>query len=100
MPFSGDAFTHLFDWEKDPQRQEKIVNSRLEVEFDGIDTGLSSLAGRVTTLESGAGSVTAASPFGNDNRIIRSDGTGRGAQVSGVTLDDSNNVAGAASVAT
>jgi len=51
MPFSGDAFSHLFDWEKDPQRQEKIVNSRLEAEFDGIDTGLASLSGRVTTLE-------------------------------------------------
>ena len=100
MPFSGDAFAHLFDWEKDPQRQEKIVNSRLEAEFDGIDTGLSSLSGRVTTLESGGGSVTAASPFGSDNRLIRSDGTGRGAQASGVTLDDSNNVSGAASVAT
>jgi hypothetical protein len=46
MPFSGDAFTHLFDWEKDPQRQEKIVNSRLEAEFDGIDTALSSLAAK------------------------------------------------------
>ena len=58
MPFSGDLFSHLFDWEKDPQRQEKIVNSRLEAEFDGVDAGLSSLSGRVTTLE-GAGLNTA-----------------------------------------
>lgn len=55
MPFSGETFTHLFDWEKDPQRQEKIINARLEAEFDGIDTGLSSLSGRVTALESGGG---------------------------------------------
>ena len=48
----------------------------------------------------GGGSVTAASPFGSDNRVIRSDGTGRGAQASGVTLDDGDNVGGAASVAT
>jgi len=43
MPFTGDTFTHLFDWEKDPQRQEKIVNARLEAEFDGYDTALSAL---------------------------------------------------------
>jgi len=44
MPFSGSTFTHLFDWEKDPQRNEKIVNARLEAEFDGIDTGLSTVS--------------------------------------------------------
>jgi hypothetical protein len=51
MPFTGDSFAHLFDWEKDPQRQEKIVNARLEAEFDGVDTGLSALAARATALE-------------------------------------------------
>jgi hypothetical protein len=40
----------------------------------------------------GATSVTAASTFGTDNQLLRSDGTGRGAQASGVTLDDSNNM--------
>lgn len=43
MPFTGDTFTHLFDWEKDPQRQEKIINARLEAEFAGIDAGLSTV---------------------------------------------------------
>jgi hypothetical protein len=43
MPFTNDTFAHLFDWEKDPQRQEKIVNARLEAEFDGIDTALSTV---------------------------------------------------------
>ena len=42
----------------------------------------------------GAGNVTAAVGFGNDNRLIRSDGTGTGVQASGVTLDDSNNMSG------
>jgi hypothetical protein len=51
MPFTGDSFAHLFDWEKDPQRQEKIVNARLEAEFDGIDSGLSAVATELTTLE-------------------------------------------------
>ncbi len=57
MPFTGDSFSHLFDWEKDPQRQEKIVNSRLESEFDGVDTGLSAVAARVTVLEGSSGIV-------------------------------------------
>jgi hypothetical protein len=51
MPFTADTFTHLFDWEKDPQRQEKIVNTRLEAEFDGVDTGLSVTATRITSVE-------------------------------------------------
>lgn len=51
MPFSGDTFTHLFSWDQDPQRQEKIINARLEAEFDGLDTGLSALAADITTVE-------------------------------------------------
>ena len=51
MPFTGDTFAHLFDWEKDPPRQEKIVNARLEAEFDGVDTGLSAVSARATALE-------------------------------------------------
>ena len=40
------------------------------------------------------GDVTAAAAFGTDNRLLRSDGTGKGAQASGITVDDSNNVSG------
>lgn len=40
----------------------------------------------------GAGDVTAAAAFANDNRLIRSDGTAKGVQASGVTLDDSGNM--------
>jgi hypothetical protein len=44
MPFSGTTFSHLYDWVKDPQRNEKIYNNRLEDEFDGIDAALSTIA--------------------------------------------------------
>lgn len=47
----------------------------------------------------GSGDVTAASAFANDNRLLRSDGTGKGAQASGITVDDSDNVSGVASLA-
>lgn len=46
----------------------------------------------------GTGDVTAASSFGTDNRIIRSDGTGKGVQASGLTLDDSMNLSGVAAL--
>jgi collagen type VII alpha len=41
---------------------------------------------------SGSGDVTAASTFGTDNVIVRSDGTSKGVQSTGVTIDDSNNI--------
>jgi hypothetical protein len=40
----------------------------------------------------GAGDVTAASNFANDNRLIRSDGSAKGVQASSVTVDDSDNI--------
>lgn len=43
-------------------------------------------------LGSGSGDVTAASAFGTDNRLIKSDGTGKGVQSTGITIDDSNNL--------
>lgn len=48
---------------------------------------------------SGSGDVTAASTFGTDNRLIRSDGTGKGVQSSDTTLDDSENMSGLVSLA-
>jgi hypothetical protein len=61
-----------------------------------LGTGLS-MSG--TTLSAtggggGSGDVTAASNFGSDNKILRSDGTGKGAQSSGIGIDDSNNITG------
>lgn len=40
----------------------------------------------------GTGDVTAASSFGTDNLLVRSDGTGKGVQASGITIDDSANI--------
>jgi hypothetical protein len=43
---------------------------------------------------SGSGDVSAGSAFGTDNRLIRSDGTDKGVQSTGITVDDSDNVTG------
>jgi hypothetical protein len=43
---------------------------------------------------SGAGDVTAASAFATDNVVIRADGTGKGVQLSGLSIDDSDNLTG------
>jgi hypothetical protein len=48
------------------------------------------LAAEIKALE-GSGLWTTAA-FGTDNRLLRSDGTGRGVQGSGITVDDSDNV--------
>lgn len=47
----------------------------------------------------GSGDVTAAATFGVDNRVIRSDGAGKGVQGSGITVDDTANVSGIANLA-
>lgn len=47
---------------------------------------------------SGTGDVTAAVAFGTDNRVIRSDGTGKGVQSTGITVDDSDNMSGVVNV--
>jgi hypothetical protein len=70
MPFSGDTFTHNFDWEKDPQRQEKIVNARLEAEFDGIDTALSTVKATNTALAAPQYAVAAASADLANERVL------------------------------
>lgn len=43
---------------------------------------------------SGSGDVSAASNFGTDNVIVRSNGTTKGVQSSGISIDDSNNITG------
>lgn len=40
------------------------------------------------------GDVTAAASFNNDNRLLRSDGTGKGAQASGITVNDDDDLSG------
>lgn len=51
-----------------------------------------------TAQGSGSGDVTAASAFTNDNRLVRSDGTGKGVQASGITIDDSANMTGVTTI--
>jgi hypothetical protein len=54
------------------------------------EAGLMSAADKVTI-----GTVaTAASTFGTDNRLLRSDGTGRGLQSSGITISDADAISG------
>jgi hypothetical protein len=42
--------------------------------------------------------TTAETTFGADNRIVRSDGTGRGVQSSAITVDDSGNLSGVGTI--
>lgn len=46
--------------------------------------------GSGTSFAVGGIPVTAAAGFAADNRLLRSDGTGRGAQASGITVDDND----------
>lgn len=46
--------------------------------------------GQVTISLAGSGDVTASSNFGTDNVLIRSDGTGKGVQASGITISDAD----------
>ena len=47
----------------------------------------------------GSGDVTAASTFGTDNVLVRSDGTGKGVQATGISVSDTtNDITGAGSI--
>lgn len=48
----------------------------------------------------GIGDVTAASSFGTDNVLVRADGTGKGVQATGITVSDTDVMAGAKITAT
>lgn len=66
---------------------------------DGQVLTADGLGGAAWADPSGSGGdVTAASAFGTDNRLIRSDGTGKGVQASGIAVDDSDAVTGLASL--
>lgn len=69
---------------------------------DGITTIVDAVGNRFVRFVSGGGDgdVTAASNFGTDNRIIRSDGTEKGVQGSSITIDDSGNMSGIGTLAT
>jgi hypothetical protein len=54
----------------------------------------------VPDVTTSSGDVTAASAFGTDNVLVKSDGTGKAVQATGIAVTDANAVSGAASYAT
>jgi hypothetical protein len=83
------------------QKEVMTADSTQGITVPSTVTGGRKGAGSVnaTTLyEAGVRVTTAASAFGTDNVVVRADGTGRGTQSSGVTIDDSNNITGAATL--
>jgi hypothetical protein len=94
-PTAADAFFDDQDTEGFNVLPTQLLDGDLDiVNFDG-GTGADNTTfwrGDGTWAPAGGGDVTAASNFGADNRLIRSDGTTKGVQASGVTVDDSNNV--------
>lgn len=50
------------------------------------------LANLATAINTSINAVTASSTFGTDNVMLRSDGTGRGSQSTGITVGDGNNI--------
>jgi hypothetical protein len=69
------------------------TDNQFTARINGVSVDLGSGGG-------GSGDVLATSNFGNDNRILRSDGSAKNVQASAVTLDDSGNVSGLATVTT
>ena len=70
MAFSGGVFSRLYDWTTDRDNGVKILASRMDQEFDGMATGLSTCI-----LKDGTQTCTAAIPFAEgltvpDNKTI------------------------------
>lgn len=67
MPFSGDVFTRLYNWVTDRNNGVKIQAVRMDQEFDGIATALSTLkaADTLSLKKDGSATVTANIPFAN-----------------------------------
>ncbi len=57
-------------------------------------SGLTISGTTISATGVGSGDVSAASNFGTDNVLIRSDGVTKGVQASGITISDGNNVSG------
>lgn len=65
-----------------------------------VGSGLQIVGTEISATGVSATSVTASSNFGTDNVLLRSDGTVRGAQATGITVDDSDNISGIDSIET
>lgn len=60
MPYSGGVFSRLYSWVTDRNNNVKISATRMDAEFDGIATALSSCV-----LKDGSQTMTAALPMNN-----------------------------------
>src|SRR4051812_5274783 len=58
MPFAGGVFTRLYNWTTDRNNSVKIMASRMDAEFNGMATALSSCV-----LKDGTQTTTALVPF-------------------------------------
>jgi len=70
---------------------------KLDELFTGAGSYVYNGETRIDAIEGSAtGDVTASSAFGTDNVLVRSDGTSKGVQATGISVDDSDNVTGVA----
>lgn len=83
---------------KNPVKESVIFNNKAAAGVPNPPSGKVRIIQRNGSVifqdDTGAetGFVSASSDFGTDNRILRSDGTGKGAQSSGVTIADSGDM--------
>lgn len=71
------------------------TEGRIQWDTDDDQLVIGTGASTITIGTGGSGDVTAASAFGTDNRLIRSDGVDKGVQSSGITVTDANAITGA-----
>lgn len=111
LPVANGGTNNAFFTVSGPASSAKTYtfpNSNATILYSGGDAGTPSalvgtnISGTAANLTAGSvtNGVTAASTFGTDNRLLRSDGTGRGAQSTGITVDDSDNMTGVSSITT
>lgn len=93
---SSNGITEVFWYYEGGSNRVRVASKEIVQNF------LNPAAGQVVAFHdpntqtnltvAGTGDVTAAANFGTDNRVIRSDGTGKGVQSSGISIDDSDNL--------
>lgn len=76
--------------------EDTPLTQRTTLNFEGAGVTCADDTDQTTCTISGAGGgdVTAAATFDVDNVVIRADGTGKGVQKSGVTINDSDEIGG------
>ena len=90
---STDLSNHLSDTTDAHDASAISVTATGNLASTDVQAALQELQGDVDVA------VTATSTFATDERLLRSDGTGRGAQASGITVTDADAVSGVTSLA-